>query len=230
MYIEFFTEVEEILSLSKIHKQRIHVVFSHVLYIASNSASRKRLLEQAHIPYAVIEQDADELQVDQTQELSQVVMQIAQLKMVHAKIPVGKHDGDICFVLTADTLGLTVGGRILCKPVDRADAVSMLKESRQGTRTVTGFCLRKLVWNNNVWTVMQEIVDHDDSLSVFDVADEFMDFYLDAIPFLSVSGAISIEGIGGQFLKSVDGSYESIIGLPMFKIRKVLFEFGFYTN
>lgn len=206
------------------------MIFSHILHIASNSASRKRLLEQAHIPYVVIQQDADELQVDQSQELSQVVMQIAQLKMLHAKIPKGTKQEEICFVLTADTLGLTVGGRVLYKPVDRADAISMLKESRQGTRTVTGFCLRKLIWRNNDWFVDQEVIDFDESWSVFDVADEFIDFYLDTIPFLSVSGAISIEAFGGQFLKSVDGSYESIIGLPMFKIRKVLFEIGFYQN
>lgn len=205
------------------------MVFSHVLHIASNSASRKRLLEQAHIPFVVIEQDADELQVDQTQELSQVVMQIAQLKMMHAQIPTGHTEGQVLFALTADTLGLTLSGRILYKPVDRSDAISMLKESRLGTRTVTGFCLRKFVWQNNSWVVDQEVVDYDDSTSVFDVADEFLAFYLDAIPFLSVSGAISIEGIGGQFLKSVNGSYESIIGLPMFKIRKALFEFGFYA-
>ncbi|AXK60283.1 Maf family protein [Candidatus Chromulinivorax destructor] len=206
------------------------MVFSHVLHIASNSASRKRLLEQAHIPFVVIEQDADELQVDQTQELSQVVMQIAQLKMVHAKFPAGQTEGQLLFVLTADTLGLTLNGRILYKPVDRADAISMLQESRLGTRTITGFYLQKLVWQNNNWVVDQEVVDYEDSTSVFDVADEFLDFYLDTIPFLSVSGAISIEGIGGQFLKSVNGSYESIIGLPMFKIRKALFEFGFYAK
>ena len=206
------------------------MTFTHVLHIASNSASRKKLLEQAHIPFVVIEQNADEWQIDQSQELSQVVMQIAQLKMVHAKIPVGKNNGDIFFVLTADTLGLTIGGRVLCKPVDRADAISMLQESRQGTRTATGFCLRKLVWQNNDWVVVQEVVDYDDSLSVFDVADEFINFYLDSIPFLSVSGAISIESFGGQFLKFVDGSYESIVGLPMFKIRQALFEFGFYSK
>ena len=74
------------------------MTFTHVLHIASNSASRKKLLEQAHIPFVVIEQNADEWQIDQSQELSQVVMQIAQLKMVHAKIPVGKNNGDIFFL------------------------------------------------------------------------------------------------------------------------------------
>lgn len=201
----------------------------HRLYVASGSASRKKLLEQALIPYLVIDQDADESQIATNQKLSHIVMQIAALKMEHAKIPVGKNNGDICFVLTADTLGCTKSGRILCKPVDRNDAISMLYDARQGTLTVTGFCLRKLVWQQNCWVVLQEIIDYDQADSIFDVPDECIDFYLDNIPFLTVSGAISIEGFGGQFLKSVNGSYESVVGLPMFKIRQALFEFGFYN-
>ncbi len=201
---------------------------SHVVYIASNSASRKKLLEQARIPFQVIDQNADESSVSTDQSLSDIVMQIAVLKMQHAQIPAGQTEGEICFVLTADTLGLTVSGRVLCKPVDRKDAVSMLVDSRQGTMTATGFCLRKMQWQNNAWVIMQEIVDFDQAHSVFDVPHEFMDAYLDSIPFLTVSGAISIEGIGGQFVKSVDGSYETIVGLPMFKIRESLCDFGFY--
>jgi len=201
---------------------------NYSLYIASGSASRKALLEQALINCTVISQDADESQIDTNQDLSQLVMKIAILKMQHAKIPAGKKEGDFCFVLTADTLGCTSTGRILCKPVDRNDAISMLRDSRLGTKTVSGFCLRKLVWKNNDWIVITEIVDCDAAESVFDVSDEFIDFYLDNIPFLSVSGAISIEGFGGQFLKSVNGSYESVVGLPMFKIRKELCKLGFY--
>ena len=206
------------------------MIMPYVLHIASSSASRKKLLENAKIPFVVIEQDADESQVDTAQELSQIVTQIALLKMAHVKMPVGKHEGDICFVLTADTLGLTTTGRVLCKPIDRDDAVTMLKDSRLGNRTVTGFCLRKLSWQNGAWVVIQEIVDCDEAWCVFDVSDEFVYFYLDNVPFLSVSGAISIESIGGQFLKTVDGSYETVIGLPMFKIRQALFDLGFYRN
>ncbi len=203
---------------------------SYVLYIASNSASRKKLLEQAQIPFQIIEQDADESLISTQQSLSDIVVQIAQLKMEHAKISTGVVEGQICFVLTADTLGLTImNNRVLCKPVDLRDAISMLQDSRQGTLTATGFCLRKLQWQNNVWKVLQEVVDYDQAESIFDVPDEFVDFYLDTVPFLTVSGAISIEGVGGQFLKSVHGSYETIVGLPMFKIRQALFEMNFYN-
>jgi len=206
------------------------MIMPHILHIASSSASRKKLLENSKIPFIVIDQDADESQVSTDQELSQVVMQISQLKMAHVKMSAGKYEGDICFVLTADTLGVTTTGRVLCKPVDRNDAISMLKDSRLGNRTITGFCLCKFVWQNSAWVVVKKIVDFDEAWCVFDVSDEFLYFYLDNIPFLSVSGAISIESTGGQFLKTVNGSYETVIGLPMFKIRQALLEFGFYRN
>ena len=205
------------------------VTTPHVLYIASNSDSRKGLLEQAKIPFKVIKQDADESTVSTDQSLSDVVTEIAVLKMRHAQIPSGGNDGEVCFVLTADTMGLTDKDRILCKPADRSDAVSMLEDCRRGTLTVSAFCLRKMQWKSGSWEVIQEVIDFDQADSVFDVPDEFMDFYLDSIPFLSVSGAVSIEGFGGQFCKSLDGSYESIIGLPMFKIRQALFSLGFYS-
>jgi predicted house-cleaning NTP pyrophosphatase (Maf/HAM1 superfamily) len=106
----------------------------------------------------------------------------------------------------------------------------MLKDSRAGTLTATGFCLRKLEWKNGVWVMIAEVVDYDQAGSIFDVPDAFIDVYLNAIPFLTVSGAISIESVGGQFVKSVDGSYEAIIGLPMFKIRQALFDLDFYQS
>jgi len=200
------------------------------LYVASNSASRKNLLEAACIPFQVIKQDADESLISTDQKLFDIVMQIAELKMKHAQVPDGQEEGQICFVLTADTLGLTKSGRVLTKPSDRDDAIAMLKDSRSGTITATGFCLRKLEWKNGQWFVLQEVVDYDQASSVFDVPDDFLNFYLQAVPFLTVSGAISIEGIGGQFVQFVNGSYETIIGLPTFKIRKSLWDFGFYIH
>lgn len=200
------------------------------LYMASGSISRKKLLEQSFIPFVVIEQFADESEVCRQQDLSDIVMQIAKLKMKHAQIPAGNKENEIIFILTADTLGMTQSGRILCKPVDRADAITMLHDARAGTITATGFCLRKLQWQQGAWVVMNEIIDVEQAVTIFNVPDDFIDFYLDAISFLSVSGSISIEGVGGQFLESIHGSYEAVVGLPMFKIRKALYDVGFYQH
>ncbi len=203
---------------------------SHRFYIASNSASRKRLLHDAQIPYQVIGQDADESLISCQQPLPDIVKQIACLKMKHAHIPAGLYDGQIIFVLTADTLGLSSDGRVLTKPSDRDDAISMLVQARQGSITATAFCLRKLFCQQDFWHVLDERVEVSTSAYIFDVPDAFIDFYLDVVPFMDVSGAISIEGVGGQFLKTIEGSYESVIGLPMFALRQALVDFGFYNN
>ncbi len=195
----------------------------NVIYLASNSVSRKNLLLQAKIHCEVIPQTANESDVNVEQPLSDVVMQIAQLKMTHAVLPLGKSEGDVCFVLTADTMGLTKSGRLLTKPSDRSDAISMLRDCRQGPQTtVTGFCLRKYQWQQGAWQMMQEESGFDKASMLFQVPESRMDFYLDNTPFLSVSGAVSIEHFGGQFCQSLNGSYEAIIGLPMFKIRQTL--------
>lgn len=201
---------------------------AHVLYLASNSVSRKNLLEQAKIPCQIIQQTADEEQVSREQSFEQIVMQIAKLKMMHAVLPDGQEHGELAFVLTADTMGLTASNRLLGKPKDRSDAISMLKACQQGPQTTkTGFCIRKLEWKNHKWYVLAEILDVDSSSLLFDVPDPLIDFYLDNIPFMEVSGAVSIEQFGGQFCKSINGSYESIIGLPMYTIRQALLSMEF---
>lgn len=198
------------------------------LYLASNSISRQNLLTQAGISFSVIAQDADESLVSYKQPLSEIVMQLAELKMNHAKIPAGTVQGQLIFVVTADTLGLTEQRRILCKPVDKDDAISMLKDAAQGTYTATGFCVQRMRWEHGSWQLEAKIIDYDQSFAIFNVSDLFLSSYLEKIPYLSVSGAVSIEGFGGQFLQSINGSYETIVGLPMFKLRTALCELGFY--
>ena len=58
----------------------------------------------------------------------------------------------------------------------------------------------------------------------------FIDFYLDQIPFMTLSGAGFIEGIGEQFVKEINGCYSAILGLPMYKLREALFSLEFYSK
>lgn len=43
---------------------------------------------------------------------------------------------------------------------------------------------------------------------------------------LQISGAFSIEGQGGQFVETIDGDYNNVIGLPIFKLKELLKDFG----
>ena len=202
----------------------------HSLFLASNSASRKSLLEQADIPFQIISQNADESLCDTNRELSLVVLELAQLKMNHAILPQGQFDGQIIFVLTADTLTKDVHGTLHGKPSDRNDAIRILKLCRAGTIIGTAFCLQKLRWQEDSWQVVESVLEYDQAMCVMNVPDEFLNFYLDRIPFLTISGAIDIAGVGDQFLEEVNGSYSAVLGLPMCKVRQSLFKLGFYEN
>ena len=101
------------------------IKFKHTLFLASSSEARKTLLEECKIPFEIVPQKADEASTDWTLPIEQLVLQITRLKMDNAVLPEGK-EGDICFVLTADTLSQDKKGNVQGKPIDRYDAIDKL--------------------------------------------------------------------------------------------------------
>ena len=197
------------------------------LYLGSSSESRQMLLNEAKIPYELVAQSADESKCDWGLSLQQVVEQIALYKMDHVLLPKGI-EGDICFALTADTLTENNTGQLEGKPVDRADAIQKLKSCRHGVRTGTAFCLDRRVYKDGQWQLDVRIREYVVARYMFNVPDDWIDFYLDNAPIIG-SGAIAIEGFGGQFLQMVDGSYTAVVGLPMYEVREALEKLGFFS-
>jgi len=200
----------------------------HILYLASQSWSRRALLEQAKIPFEVITQDADESQCDWNLPLPQVVKNIALYKMEHAVVPDGIKNGQICFVLTSDTLSQSLDGITHGKPVDKEDAIQKLRESRNGSRLCTAFCIDKKIWQDGSWHMQKQIVRVVKAEYTFDVPEEWIETYFDNSIAMRCAGAIAIEDFGNLFLKEVRGSYGAIVGLPLFEVRHALIELGFF--
>ncbi len=200
------------------------------LFLASKSSSRKMLLEQAHIPFTIVGQDADEAACDWGLPLVQLVQSIALYKMDHAILPLGNREGEHCFVLTADTLSQDKDGTINGKPVDRADAVAKIKRARNGSRLCTAFCLDKRVWQQGKWEIVHREQQQIFAEYIFNVPDQWIETYLDNSPGLQASNAIAIEEFGGQFLYEVRGSYTTIVGLPMYELRQALEQYGFFQH
>lgn len=209
-------------------KSIISAKAQYPLYLASGSATRKKLLTLSQIPFHIVQQTADESQASLQQSLQSLVLELAQLKMNHIVYPEGK-EGDIAFFLTADTMTIDPEGNLYGKPIDRADAVSMLKVCRKGTTVGTAFCLERKMFSGGRWVTQERVVDYDEAWCVIDVPDSFVDFYLDSISFMDFSGSVTIEGFGDQFVREVRGSYSSVLGLPMYKVRDALYRLGFYS-
>lgn len=197
-----------------------------LLLLGSTSASRQKLLSDAKIPYTLVHQSADESQCDWGLPLQQLVESIALYKMEHLKMPAGK-EGERVFVLTADTLSQDSTGAISGKPIDKDDAIAKIKAARNGMRTGTAFCLDKKIFNAGSWQVERRIIRFVDAHYCFSIPDVWIERYLSHSLGLKASGAIAIEEYGSLFLESVQGSYTTIVGLPLFQVRQALEELGF---
>lgn len=200
----------------------------NILYFGSKSQSRRMLLEESQIPFTVVDQDADETACDWGLPLPQLVLSIALYKMQHVILPSGKHEGDICYVLTADTMSHDKMGIIHGKPVNRADAIAKIRASAAGSFLCTAFCLDRKIWHDNQWVIEERIADVVSADFIFLVPENWIDIYLEKTPYLDVSGGMAIEKYGNQFLKTVTGSYSTIIGLPLFEVREALEKLGFF--
>ena len=200
----------------------------YTLLLASQSRSRQMLLAQIQIPFQVIGQHADESVCDWNLPLIEVVRNIALYKMEQAIVSNGKVEGEICFVLTADTLNLDVRGRLQGKPVDRKDAIEKIRISREGSDLATAFCIDKKKWNGISWELVERVCEVVCASYLFEIPETWIATYLEKSCGLQCAGAIAIEDFGGQFLRDVKGSYSAIVGLPQFEVRQALEKLGFF--
>ena len=200
----------------------------NILYFGSKSQPRRMLLDESQIPFVTVDQNADESQCDWGLPLPQLVLSIALYKMQHVVLPAGNNEGDICFVLTADTMSHDKRGKIHGKPVDRDDAIAKIQAAKDGSFLCTAFCLDRKVWKNGGWVIEDRIAEIVSAEFMFIIPDNWVDIYLEKTPFLDVSGGIAVEKYGNQFLQTVQGSYSTIIGLPLFELRQALEKLGFF--
>ncbi len=203
---------------------------SHILYLGSTSASRQQLLKEAHIPFTLVSQSADESKCDWNLHWQEVIEKIALYKMEHVILPEDAKEQKQCFVLTADTMGIDIDGVVHGKPKDKQDAINKIKALRRGGEYGTAFCLDRKVYKNGVWAIDERITEFVSSTYEFDMPDAWIEKYFEVVPnYLKVAGAITIEGYGAQFLKSINGSYTTVLGLPMFEVREALEKLGFFN-
>ena len=197
------------------------------LYLASQSKSRKMLLDIAGIPYHVISHTSDECGVELKKSFDEYVLAIAQHKMDHVIIPDGLDSSKSILVLTADTLMRTEKTKIIMgKPKDKADAKRMLElECQEPLELVTACCLDKKEFRATEWVTVKKKHWVTKATLEFCVDKDSVDNYLEKVPnAMFACGAGIIEGFGLNFLKNMNGSFSAIMGLPLFELRQALRE------
>ena len=183
---------------------------SALLHLASTSPRRREILQTLGIEFDVVPVETDERRLDGETPGEMV------LRLAIAKAEAATH-GE--FVLAADTV-VVLGDRVLGKPRDADDAVEMLLAlSGRRHAVMTGVALKTPDETRAV-------------LSATDVKfreigrDEAYRYWHSGEP-CDKAGAYGIQGIGGMFVKAIEGSYSGVMGLPVFETVELLKSAGF---
>ena len=184
-----------------------------MIYLASKSARRRKLLKQARIPFKIVASKFKEKTFPGG--IRKTVVMNATGKAVGATHRVARTSKD-GIVLGADTL-VYHKGKLLGKPKNNATAFRMLR-SLTGSRhyVYTGialFDLAKKKWKKacvKSTVIMKKISDHEAK------------YYLSKVNPLDKAGAYAIQEHGDKLIKKIEGSYTNVVGLPMEKLRELL--------
>lgn len=121
-------------------------------------------------------------------------------------------------VLGSDTI-VVLENEILGKPVDEADAKRVLRALSGKAHTVmTAVALAKAEHTSVrlVETLVRFCALSDADIDAYVASKEPMD----------KAGSYGIQGLGGCFVESIEGSYSCVVGLPLVETRELLSEAG----
>lgn len=189
------------------------------LYLASQSPRRRELLTQLGVRYELLladdEEDAEALEIVLPGETpDDYVQRVCALKAEAALRRRERRALPDAPVLTSDTT-VCLGGRILGKPADGADAAAMLASLSGSTHRVL-----------TAVTVVSTLGMHH-ALSVSEVTFRPMqpaeiERYVASGEPLGKAGAYGIQGRAAEFVERITGSYSGIMGLPLFETAALL--------
>jgi len=188
------------------------------IYLASRSPRRKSLLSEMKIPFTIwLKEEVDE---DFPVHLSpvEVALYLARHKSLAFLDELGKED----ILITADTI-VVLNGRILGKPVDRADAIGILSElSGNPHEVITGVGL---------WSAGRESLFDSRTVVWFDpLSRAEIEEYIDTCHPYDKAGAYGIqEWIGYVGIGRIEGSFYNVMGLPIQKLYRELQRFTDYS-
>ncbi len=183
------------------------------IILASASPRRLELLRQIGIDPLVHAAEINETP-HSSESPRQFVRRMAEEKT--ASISACHDNGSL--VVGADTI-VVVGGQIFGKPSSYDDACSIL-------RTLSGKRHQVLTAVSVNSTKLKSTVLVESTVSFRELTPGVIDAYWRTGEPLDKAGAYAIQGFAAMFIEEIQGSYSSIMGLPLCEVAELLAEAG----
>ena len=187
------------------------------IILASKSKVRKEILDKNNIESDVMPSNVDEDIVKESLIKEKATPEIISKNLAELKankVSMKKIDE---IVLGADSV-IDLNGELISKPETREEAMKILKKLNGKSHfLISSVCVSKngsMIWN------------HTDKakLSMKNLSDDELKNYLSKIPdeTLYAYNVYQIEGIGRNLFTSIEGDEDTIMGLPVKKIKEYM--------
>ena len=185
------------------------------LILASKSPRRSELLRQAGIPFTVRPADVEEVYPPEL-PVREVASYLARLK-ARGSTHLLQAANEV--LLTADSV-VILDDELFGKPRDRAHAMATIGRLSGRVHTViTGCCLKSATHEEVFWAGAQ--------VEMNPLNREEIQWYVDTYRPYDKAGAYAIqEWIGLAKIRRIDGTYPTVMGLPVNLVYERLVEWG----
>ncbi len=183
------------------------------MILASASPRREELLSLIVEGFRVVPSEFDESTVSLELKAADHVTYSSRMKArdVAAKYP-------DALVIGADTV-VVVDGTILGKPKDAQEAARMLRALSGKTHQVyTGLTV--------IRNVMERSGFDCTDVTFRELGEDLASRYIATGEPMDKAGAYAIQGKGAVLIRSIDGCYFNVVGLPLYTLSVLLEEFG----
>lgn len=182
------------------------------LILASASPRRRHWLEAMRIPFEIQAPHVDETPL-LDEEPGDLVLRLAELK---AEVVARRNPGR--WVMAADTT-VAVDHHTLNKPEGVEDAVRMLTLIQGRAHQVhTGFCLQR---NDEVHSFVDTA-----QVCFRPLTEAQIRWYISTREPMDKAGSYAIQGIGALFIEGVEGSFSTVMGLPVERMGALFLNLG----
>ncbi len=173
------------------------------LVLASKSPRRKQILEKAGFKFIIIPSNYDE-KLPHSKFTPEMIAELAFKKAAETAARCDKNS----LILGADTV-VVHKEHVLGKPKSKDDARKMLEELSDDTHyVVTGVCL---IDNSTGKIYKTYVITY---VTFNELSDKMINDYIEQFNPMDKAGAYGIQELPDGFVKSVDGEFDNVIGLP----------------
>ena len=181
------------------------------LFLASKSPRRQELLKLITTDFRLVEGEIDE-QILANESAQDFVLRMA-VEKAEAGLKNIDHNKD-GWVLGSDTV-VVINGQVLGKPKDFSDANQMLQLlSNNKHQVLTAVAIVSLTEQ------FSKVVTTD--VEFREISAQEIEAYWQSGEPQDKAGSYGIQGLAGKFVKRIEGSYFSVVGLPLFETEYLL--------